>query len=103
MFSNFQTLKTMGPDLIVAFFIFSVWIIAWKCLALWISAREGKPWWFIGIFIFNTAGILEIIYIIFFSQTGKKYIAGFKKHRAHKKAQKNKAKDEVIEETEDSN
>jgi hypothetical protein len=54
------------------------------------------------ILILNTVGILEIVYIIFFSETGKKYIAGFKKHRAHKKATKTKRSKKETE-TEDSN
>lgn len=70
------------------FFILAVWSIAWKGFALWVAAKEEKKWWFIPILIFNTAGILEIIYIFFFSEAGKGYIKGFKKYRAHKKAHK---------------
>lgn len=56
--------------LVLAFF----WVLFWKGLALWVSAREGKKWWFIAILIVNSFGILEIIYFVFFSETGKKYI-----------------------------
>jgi hypothetical protein len=83
------------------FFVLAVWSIVWKGFALWISAKEGKKWWFIPILIFNTAGILEIIYIFFFSQTGKRFIGEFKKHRAHKKSHK-KSKHIALEKTEDS-
>jgi hypothetical protein len=45
-----------------------VWTIAWKGLALWKAARQGKKEWFIPLLIINTLGILEILYIYVFSQ-----------------------------------
>lgn len=44
-----------------------VWTIAWKGLALWKAARQGKKEWFIPLLIINTLGILEILYIYVFS------------------------------------
>ncbi len=46
-----------------AIFLLILWSGFWKGLALWHSARNGKPWWFIVLLIVNTAGILEIIYL----------------------------------------
>jgi hypothetical protein len=40
-----------------------VWSLFWKGLALWHAGRRGQPWWFIAMLIFNTVGILEIIYL----------------------------------------
>lgn len=98
MFSDFQLIMNMGPTVIAVFFILAIWSIVWKGFALWIAAREGKKWWFAPILIFNTVGILEIIYILFFSEAGKKYIAGFKKYRASKKVKKEvKTKSQVEE------
>ena len=48
-----------------------VWTIAWKGLALWRAARQGKKEWFIPLLIINTLGILEILYIYVFSQPKK--------------------------------
>ena len=43
-----------------------IWSIAWKAAATWHAARNNQLAWFIALFIINTAGILEIIYLLFF-------------------------------------
>lgn len=48
------------------------WSMAWKGVALWRAGRNGHLVWFIVLFIVNTVGILEIIYIFAFSQRGVK-------------------------------
>lgn len=45
-----------------------VWTIAWKGIALWKAARQGKKEWFVPLLIINTLGVLEILYIYVFSQ-----------------------------------
>ena len=52
--------------------ILAVWTIIWKGIALWKSARNGSKAWFIVMLILNTVGILEIIYIFFFSKKKEK-------------------------------
>lgn len=42
------------------------WSILWKALALWHAARNNQLAWYIWLVIINTAGILEIIYLLFF-------------------------------------
>ena len=42
-----------------------VWSAVWSGLALWNAARRGEKWWFILFLIVHTAGILEILYLIF--------------------------------------
>ena len=37
-----------------------------KAISLWNSARSGQRGWFIALFVLNTAGILPIIYLLFF-------------------------------------
>jgi len=44
------------------------WSMAWKGVALWRAGRNGHLAWFIVLFIFNTLGILPIIYIFAFSR-----------------------------------
>jgi hypothetical protein len=45
-----------------------LWMLPWKGVALWKAARNQSIVWFIAIFILNTLGIVEIIYILFFSK-----------------------------------
>lgn len=45
-----------------------IWSLAWKGIALWISARKTHTIWFVIILIMNTMGILEILYIFLFSK-----------------------------------
>jgi len=45
-----------------------VWILIWKGLALWRAAQKKSKWWFIAILVFNTVGILEILYLFVFSK-----------------------------------
>ena len=47
--------------------LFVVWTLVWKGLALWRAARAGRSAWFVVLLVVNTGGILEIIYLAFFS------------------------------------
>jgi hypothetical protein len=62
-----------GP-LLVAFVIvillLAIWDGVWKLIALWKSARRDQLAWFICLAIFNTIGILPILYLLFFQKTG---------------------------------
>jgi len=40
-----------------------IWSAVWKGIALWKSARNKQPIWFIVLLLVNTIGILEIIYL----------------------------------------
>lgn len=46
-----------------------IWEGVWKLTALWKSARHGQLVWFICLAIFNTVGILPILYILCFQKT----------------------------------
>ena len=50
------------------FVIITIWSAVWKILALWKSARKNSSVWFVILFIINTVGILEILYIYVFSE-----------------------------------
>jgi hypothetical protein len=43
-----------------------LWTLVLKGYALWTAARGGQKKWFIALLIINTAGILEIVYLIWF-------------------------------------
>ena len=42
-----------------------LWSVIWTGLALWYAARRGDKWWFLVFLVVHTAGILEIIYLVF--------------------------------------
>jgi len=41
-----------------------VWSVFWKGLAMWRAARRDQPLWYIALLVINTAGILEILYLL---------------------------------------
>jgi uncharacterized protein DUF5652 len=45
-----------------------IWSLVWKGIALWKAARNSHTAWFIVMLVVNTAGILEIIYILGFAK-----------------------------------
>jgi len=57
------TILLVGVVIVVA-----IWEAIWKLIALWKSARNDQMAWFICLAIFNTAGILPILYILFFQR-----------------------------------
>jgi len=52
--------------LYVALIPLIIWEAIWKGIGLWKAGRNNQVVWFILIFLLNTAGILPIIYILFF-------------------------------------
>ena len=53
----------------IFFFVAALWVlfvIVLKGYALWHAAKLGQLWWFIALLLFNTLGILELVYIVFF-------------------------------------
>lgn len=57
-------LETIG--LIGALTLIIVWETVWKGIGLWHSAKNKQLAWFVCILIFNTLGILPIVYLLFF-------------------------------------
>jgi len=48
-----------------------IWEMIWKGIALWKSSRRKQVVWFIVLFILNTAGLLPIVYLLFFKNKKK--------------------------------
>jgi hypothetical protein len=59
---NSTQIRMGAPGFIVPL---AVWSVIWTGLALWNSAKRGEKWWFIFFLIVHTAGIVEILYLIF--------------------------------------
>lgn len=81
--SNFtqvgQTQQVMGlltdPKFAVALVLLSIWALIWKGIALWKAAENRSKTWFVILLVVNTVGILEIIYIFYFSKKKDKSVA----------------------------
>ena len=65
MSENFTTFISTHPWILI---LAAVWTIPWKGVALWRAARNQSVAWFVVLLIVNTVGILEIVYILFFSK-----------------------------------
>lgn len=48
-----------------------LWEFVWKGFALWRAARNNAQGWFIVLLVFNTAGILPILYLYVFGKEKK--------------------------------
>ena len=57
----------LGVSLWLLVVIF-IWSAVWKLMSLWKSARKEHLVWFIVLALFNSVGILEILYIYIFSE-----------------------------------
>ena len=55
--------------IVTAIIILAIWDGVWKLIALWKSARHEQLAWFICLAIFNTAGVLPILYILLFQKS----------------------------------
>ena len=58
------------PLILVAILI-AIWDAVWKGIGLWKSGRNNQLAWFVVLFIFNTAGILPMLYIFLFQKKKK--------------------------------
>ncbi|MBS3166181.1 hypothetical protein J4444_03595 [Candidatus Woesearchaeota archaeon] len=62
----------IGLGILVALIILGIWDLIWRGMALWHSAQNKQKEWFIALLIINTAGILPIIYLLWFKPDQKK-------------------------------
>ena len=67
MWHNYPILA-LSPGTKALLAILIVWSLIWKGIALWKAARNSQTAWYVVMLIVNTAGILEIIYILAFSK-----------------------------------
>lgn len=56
------------------YFVVLAWSMIWKGIALWKAGNNNQIIWFIILFLVNTMGILEIIYLLGFQKKEKKVI-----------------------------
>jgi len=59
-----QNAPTWLAIVIPVLVLIAIWDAVWKAIAMWKCGRNNQLAWFICIVIFNTAGILPIIYLL---------------------------------------
>jgi len=64
----FRYLNPETPQGLAVLIVLSIWGLIWKSLGFWKSARSSDRAWFISFIIFQTVGILEILYLFKFSK-----------------------------------
>lgn len=57
---------------LVLLVLLSVWELVWKGLGLWYSAQNKQKGWYVVILLLNTAGLLPIIYLLWFKPKQKR-------------------------------
>ena len=73
--------SAMPIGIIVLFGILAIWSSVWKGMAMWKAGRKNHVVWFIVLFLINTAGILDILYIYVFSKMKPREEAKPVRHR----------------------
>lgn len=61
-----MALEQISASIIALIVILGIWEAVWKGIALWKCGRNNQLVWYIFILVFNTAGILPIVYLLFF-------------------------------------
>ncbi|MBU4204780.1 hypothetical protein KKE19_04355 [Patescibacteria group bacterium] len=56
------------PRFYALFMAMAIWSIIWKGFALWRASKNHQKVWFIVLLGVNTVGILEILYLFYFSK-----------------------------------
>ena len=65
----------LSVTILTVIIVLAIWEGVWKVIGMWKSARNDQLAWFICIAVFNTAGILPIVYILFFQKKRKPLFA----------------------------
>lgn len=60
--------------IIAVLVIFFLWELVWRGIALWYAARYNQKGWYVCVLIFNTVGILPIVYLLWFKPQWKENI-----------------------------
>ncbi len=68
MYYSDQGLIREEPLLFIGLAVILLWSTIWKSFALYRAGANHSPRWFVCLLIFNTLGILEILYLFVFSK-----------------------------------
>jgi hypothetical protein len=67
MLQNFDVANLLGMP-VWLLVIAMIWSLVWMGIAMWKAAKKHHIVWFVVFLIFHTLGILEILYIFWFSK-----------------------------------
>jgi len=72
------TIIEILPILYAMIVVIVIWDSIWKGISLWHAAQNNQLAWFICLIVFNTVGILPIIYLLAFQKKQKPRTKRFK-------------------------
>lgn len=67
-FSQIAQLLSIPEKYTWVLILAAIWSLTWKAIACWKAARKNHVFWFILLFVINTIGIFEILYIFLISE-----------------------------------
>lgn len=74
MWWNLDPLASMPTSWMPFIAVISVWSLIWKGFGLWKAGRNNQLWWFIAMLVLNTAGVLPIVYLLFFQKNRSVFV-----------------------------
>lgn len=63
-----EMIANFPPWLIAVFAVAQVWDLCWRGMGMWKASKKNKLPWFVAMLLFNTIGILPIIYLAWFDK-----------------------------------
>lgn len=66
--SQFGGSPEIAVLIVAMILLLATWDGVWKLIAMWKSARNNQVGWYVCLAIFNTVGILPILYILVFQK-----------------------------------
>ncbi len=73
VYRDYPLVMLYRPGLGLLVLLAVIWTLVWKGIALWKAGQNGHKGWFVALFLLNTLGILEIVYIVWFGQKKPAY------------------------------
>lgn len=58
----------MNLNIVYPIILIVLWDMVWKGFALWKAAKNNHKVWYICLIVFNTIGILPMLYLFVFSK-----------------------------------
>jgi len=58
----------ISPWFISLIVVVAIWEMIWKGIGMWRAGRNNQLGWFVAILIFNTVGLLPLIYLGWFQK-----------------------------------